>query len=348
MTIEHGKNVASMDELALEIRDRAIGRPIGELQKSRARRKGFSRIRRLFDKSTIWEEVAYHVGGRTELQFNIGFETIDDEELFRHGVAFPLLTGPSLPDISIFRDRIHRFNRYLDARPKAFNDLSMWYFDSDVRSPNYPPAPIPDELVRPQMFIVLGTTCPVHAIDVETVLDDFDRLVPLYEFVEDGDDASAKESRAATTFEWAPGNTSRVSRARFERPERRIERVLRHNDLQNALFWCLCGEYGGENVSGEQDCGIGKFVDIAVRRGEEYIYYEIKTGYSPQSCIREAFGQLMEYSFWPGSQEACQLVVVGESPLDEDASKYLARLCKRFSLPLAYRQFDLDEKRLVA
>ena len=346
MTIEHG-NVPTIEDLAFKIADRAIGRPIGDLQKHRARRKRFSRIRRLFDRSTIWDKYAYHVGGRSELQFNIGFETIYGEEVFRHGVAFALLPGPSLPNISILRERIDRFNRYLDDHPKAFNDLSMWYFDNDLRSPNFPPFPIPNTLIRPQLFIMVGSTCPTNAINVETVLDDFDRLLPLYEFVEGGDDASAKESRAAKKFVWAPGNTSRVSRDRFERPERQIERVLRHNDLQDALFSHLCDEHGNDNVSGEQDCGIGKPVDVAVRKGHEYTYYEIKTGYSPQSCIREAFGQLMEYSYWPGSQQACQLVVVGESPIDEEASDYLARLGKRFSLPLAYRQFDPVTNKLV-
>ena len=315
MKIEKGDR-PSIDELALEISDRAKGRPIGAMQKRRARRKGLTRPPGLFDRRTIWKEWAYHVGGRTELQFNIGYESSDGgQDIFRHGVAFSLQPSRTLPDVSIFRERIRRFNRYLDDHPKAFEDLSMWYWVDDERRPNHAPAPIPDSLVRPSIFVVLGATCPIHAIDVESVLDDFDRLVPLYEFVESGEGASARESRTPREFEWTPGNSARVSRARFEREERNIERVLRHNELQAALFAHLCDIHGNELVSGEQDCGIGKFVDVAVRDGDEYVYYEIKTGYSPQSCIREALGQLMEYSFWPGAQVACELVVVGEAPL---------------------------------
>ena len=348
MRIEQ-RNLPSMEDLALEISHRAKGRLIGAMQERRARRKGRKRRLALFDKRTIWDKWAYHVGGRTELQFNIGYESNDgDQDIFRHGVAFSLKPSRTVPDVSIFRDRIRRFNRYLDDHPKAFDDLSMWYSVDDQRRPNHAPSPIPDSLVRPGLFVVLGATCPVNAIDLETVLDDFDRLVPLYEFVEGGEGAPAWGSRTPRKFEWRPGNSARVSRARFEREERNIDRVLRHNDLQAALFEHLCEIHGDEQVSGEQDCGIGKFVDVAVRDGNEYVYYEIKTGYSPQSCIREALGQLMEYSFWPGAQSACGLVVVGEVPLDTEASDYLARLREEFSLPLTYRQFDFDGKRLVS
>lgn len=311
MVIEQ-RNLPSMEELAFEISDRAKGRPIGAMQERRARRKGLTQPPALFDKRTIWDEYAYHVGGRTELQFNIGYELSDGgKDIFRHGVAFSLQPNRNV-DVSIFRDRIRRFNRYLDDHPKAFNDLSMWYWVGGERTPNHAPARIPYSLVRSGVFAVLGATCPINSIDVETVLDDFDRLVPLYEFVEGGEGAPARGSRTPRKFEWRPGNSARVSRARFEREERNIDRVLRHNDLQAALFEHLCDIHGDEQVSGEQDCGIGKFVDVAVRDGDEYVYYEIKTGYSPQSCIREALGQLMEYSFWPGAQSACGLVVVGE------------------------------------
>ena len=348
MAIEKG-DLPSIEQLAFEISGRAAGRPIGEMQKFRARRKGLTQPPGLFDRRTIWEEWAYHVGGRMELQFNIAYESVDGgKDVFRHGLAFSLQPSRTVPDVSIFWGRIRRFNRYLDEHPKAFNDLSMWYWEGDERSPNDVPAPIPDSLFRTGVFIVLGATCPAHRIDVDTVLDDFDRLLPLYEFVEGANEGSAGGFRTARSFEWSPGNSARVSRARFERPERNIERVLRHNELQAALYSHLCDIHGEENVSGEQDCGIGKFVDVAVRNGGEYVYHEIKTGYSPQSCIREALGQLMEYSFWPGAQEARGLVVVGEAPWDDEVGDYLDRLRGKFSLPLVYQQFDMDEGRLVA
>jgi CO dehydrogenase/acetyl-CoA synthase epsilon subunit len=47
---------------------------------------------------------------------------------------------------------------------------------------------------------------------------------------------------------------------------------------------------------------------------------------------------LLEYAFWPGSQEANPLIVVGETALDEEGTVYLRKLKKRFSLPIEYEQ----------
>lgn len=87
--------------------------------------------------------------------------------------------------------------------------------------------------------------------------------------------------------------------------------------------------------------GVGASIDVGVRHAEGFWFYEIKTYQSPRACIREAFGQLVEYSFWPGAQEATRLTVVGESPLDQDGEAYMNRLRTEFSLPIHYEQLGL-------
>lgn len=343
-----GSELPSLLELAREISSGAIGRPIGKLQAKRANWKNKTRIPRLFDGRSVREKWAFHVGGLVELQFNIGFEEIDDRDVFRHGIAFSLKPTRYTADIGAFEPRIRKFNRYLDNNPKAYADLSMWYFMDYERSATFAPMPIPESLISRRPFIMLGAICPVDAVNVETVLDDFDRLMPLYEYVEGDTDFSARQTQKVRNFEWSPGNKPRVVQASFERPERNIDAVLRHNKIQAALFTYLKSVHGEDNVSGEQDCGNGTHIDIAARSGSHYIYYEIKTGLSARSCIRQAFGQLMEYGFWPGAQEAEKLTVIGESCLDKDAKKYLERLRKKFKLPLTYQQFDLTKGRLVS
>ena len=344
MTIEQ------ITELAWAINKHAKGRPVGELQKLRKTRLGLSKVHRLFNRQTIHEDWAHHVGGGSELQFNIGFETIDGAKIFRYGVALSMQPHRSLTEDSIFRvfwGRIQRFNRYLDNYSESFDDLFMWHVDNGKRVGDYAPGPIPESLLKSKVFVMLGKLCAPNKIDVNTILDDFDRLMPLYEFVEDRSTTAASERQTTSRFKWRSGNTARISRASVELQQRKIDSVLRHNELQDALYSHLRDMHGDGNVAGELDCGIRKFVDIAVRNRGNYVYYEIKTGLSAQSCIREALGQLMEYSFWPGAQEASELVVVGEPPLDDAALDYLERLRKRFSLPLDYRQFDLSEMRLV-
>ena len=93
----------------------------------------------------------------------------------------------------------------------------------------------------------------------------------------------------------------------------------------------------------EQITTIGTKIDVVVRRSEdEFWYYEIKTALSPRACLREAFGQLMEYAYWPGAREAKRLIVCGESPLDRDGEEYLQQLKRRFALPIDYEQVTLD------
>lgn len=61
----------------------------GQLQEIRRELKGLARVSRtIFRDQTTFEDYAFHYGGRTELQFNIGFEDRYDGEIrLRHGVA---------------------------------------------------------------------------------------------------------------------------------------------------------------------------------------------------------------------------------------------------------------------
>jgi hypothetical protein len=95
-------------------------------------------------------------------------------------------------------------------------------------------------------------------------------------------------------------------------------------------------KYGKENVGTESPSGVGTKVDVVIRRKNGYRIYEIKTALTSRVCLREALGQLLEYAFWPGSQEATRLIVAGENALDEEGAEYLRRLRKRFSLPIEY------------
>lgn len=114
--------------------------------------------------------------------------------------------------------------------------------------------------------------------------------------------------------------------------------ALRHNDLQKVLFNELCKEYGKKRVGTEIVNGSGGRIDAVVKTDSGYIYFEIKVGQSLQTCIRNAIGQLMEYSFWPNSQQAASLVIVGEPAPDNESRAYLNRLQKEFAIPISYRQ----------
>jgi hypothetical protein len=282
----------------------------------------------------------------TELQFNVGFELVNGQRTFRHGVAFSLQPTRELPDITPLIPKIERFNEYLRVYPNAFEGLSMWHWHKHRRSEGYDVGLIEDALIVRDTFIFVGALQPKDGVDIDRILDDFDRLLPLYQYVE-GERSFPKQADTTHAFHWSPGNKARVARSSYERPAASVDKALRHNIVQAALFAHLEGIHGKGNTSGEQDSGNGTPVDVVVRDGKRYVYYELKTGLSAQSCIRDAIGQLLEYSYWPGAQKAHKLVIVGEAVYDSEASAYIKRLRRDFSLPIEYRRFDMTSHRLV-
>lgn len=117
-----------------------------------------------------------------------------------------------------------------------------------------------------------------------------------------------------------------------------------HDIISNKLVEKLRGTYGKENVYTEHDAGYnGNRVDIIVKDGEKVIFYEIKTYPSLKTNIREAIGQLMEYSFWTSEDKATELVVITQPHGDFDKAKvYFNHLRDKFKLPLYYQSYNKE------
>ena len=328
----------SVTSIVAEIEHRAVTREIGRLQEIRKELKRKSRLpwHGIFHQQTIREKdgYAFHYGGRTELQFNIGFEPHD---MLRHGVAFSFETSQSLPDTDVLLPSAQRFNEFVRLQPEQFANFCMWHWDHGVRSTDYPVAPIRADQMRRGMFVFMGRMQPLNAIDFELLVDDLDQLLPLYRFVEGNADFPTITKLAGIGFQFKPGCTSKVVETTASFAERKLNILLRHNEIQKQLYDHLVLQYGADNVGTELDNAGGQ-VDLVVRRGSKYWFYEIKTAMSARSCIREAISQLLEYAFWPGAQEAEKLIVVGEPSLDRDAEQYLETLRARFGLPIEYYQ----------
>jgi hypothetical protein len=222
----------------------------------------------------------------------------------------------------------------------------MWHFDQGERSGDYLPGPIPSELARKEVFVFLGRRQRVdRAIDYEAVLLDFDRLLELYRYVESPSRSNGIQS---APFTFRPGCSVKAASTSYTHAQMQLDIALRHNELQRALYSRLVEQHGEDNVGTEHPSFFGTRVDVIVRDGTNLWYYEIKTSQSPRACMREAIGQLLEYSFWPGSQSATRLVVVGETPLDDDGAAYLARLKQQFALPLEYESIAIPNSPTTA
>jgi hypothetical protein len=330
-----------IETIAQELNARAREHAIGALQNIRAELKGFARRpgTAIFSSQTIHESWAFHHGGRSELQFNIGKEEVSGEIEPRHGIAFSFELSQTLPSIDVLIPKVRLFNDYMQLYPEVYADMRMWHYRDEERSTDYPPGPIMPELVIAGPFVFLGKRQTAANIDYETVLNDFDRLLPLYRYVEGSGKEATVNAVAEGGFRFQPGVRDRAPATTATLAERELNVSLKHNILQAALCRRLISEFGPENVGDEQATGLGTKIDVVLRRSEdEFWYYEIKTALSPRACLREAFGQLLEYAYWPGSREAKRLIICGETALDDEGNKYLQRLRERFRLPIEYQR----------
>lgn len=322
-------------QIAEEINKKANEYDVGKLQSIRKQIGGLSRLpsSQLFDQRTVFEEWGWHYGGRKELQFNIGIEG----DNLRYGVAFSLECSQSLPSIDVLIPKIALFNEYLAEYGEQFTDLRMWHYQ-DGRSNDYMPSSIPQELVREGVFIFLGGKQNKNCVNYPLVLETLDRLLPLYLFTE-----QAGNQVYATTqghgFQFKAGCSIKASSTSGSIAEKNLNILLRHNDLQYRLYKELSEIYGKKNVGTEVNVN-GLSIDLVVKREDEYWFYEIKTASTVKACIRQAFGQIMEYSYWPGHQQATKLVIAGEPVATEDESKYLDFLRKEFNIPIEYREIN--------
>ena len=106
--------------------------------------------------------------------------------------------------------------------------------------------------------------------------------------------------------------------------------------MQNRLFESL--EKRHCSVAYEEN-----FIDLTGRDPDCVTYYELKTQPTARMCIRQAIGQLLDYSHYPGSYRADRLVVVGEAPSTDEDRAYLKLVREGFKLPIQYGWFRWEE-----
>jgi hypothetical protein len=295
------------------------------------------------------EQRAFHYGGRTELQFNVGFELIGGTLYFRHGVAFSLETSRFFHEADIRRSllpKILRYDDYVRCCGADFEDMRMWCWSKKggpSRVPEMRVASFPAEWCDVGHFIFIGKLQTPDRIEPELMLTDLDRLLPLYEFVEGKETIGGTLVTEDPGYRWRSGHNKakrRIASAVWTKGT--VEIDLKHNGLQDRLFEHLAALHGKDNVGTELTAGNRKRIDLAVRSPAGTVLYEIKTSSCVESCIREALAQLIEYSYWVrrAGETVRELVVVSENRLTPAATAYLEYLRTELKLPLTYRRID--------
>lgn len=334
--------MTSLQDIVTQVDRRARTHAIGGLQDLRKQLRGLGRkpTRNVFDwaRNPTW---TFHVGGRDELQFNLGFEVPMEGLDLRYGVAFSLELSMSLPSIDPLLPKIALFNDYVREHPERLHGLGMWHHADGERSELRPPRPIEPHLVRRGVFVFLGKLGSSANPDYDDILATLDQLLPLYRFIEE----RMAGSEPATRGEWIvrPGLPSNIESSTMTTLERQISIEHRHVALQRALHAQLVSEHGHHAVGVEQPAPGGGIADAIARTANGLILFEIKTAATARGCVREALGQLLDYGCWPGATSPVELCVVGEPALDASTARYIEVLNARFPVPLTYRSVTLPE-----
>lgn len=120
-----------------------------------------------------------------------------------------------------------------------------------------------------------------------------------------------------------------------------------HKKIQNAVVEILKGKYAHLSLEKETDSSMKQRVDIKGKLigSDEWHFFEVKT-YSAKRSIREALGQILEYSHFPSNERAKKLFIVGQDMPDKDVIAYMKLLREKYSLPIWYRWYSFKENKL--
>lgn len=337
-------------KIANLINSLSVNYKIGKLQNIRKELKGLSKIasKDIFDYRTIFDSYAFHVGGRTEFQFNIGYEK--EASIFRFGLAFSLEQSQTLPDIEVLFPKIDRFNLYLKSNPFILSEMQMWYYNINGRSKNSIVNIIKNELKKNHTFIFIGKflskeTHEMTKEDCINILETFDELLDLYIFVENENGKKILEDYSGE-FVFKPGINEFQKQYFVNQVSQNRNVDATHKLIQENIYNKFIKLYGKSNVGVENSSGHGTYIDLVVKNNRDYTFYEIKTSNSIRKCIREALPQLLEYAYYPNRKVASKLIIVSANKITKDAKEYLNKLRKDFSIPVYYQQYNSIKKDL--
>lgn len=125
-----------------------------------------------------------------------------------------------------------------------------------------------------------------------------------------------------------------------------IEIPYIHKTICRKLTAHLKNKYGSNHIDREHRAGFGSArIDIFQNYRGEVTFYEVKTYNSLRASIRDAFGQLMEYSSWPNKRKADRLVIVTQPHSEKELQKariYFKHLRKTYRVPIYYQYYDYE------
>ncbi len=133
-----------------------------------------------------------------------------------------------------------------------------------------------------------------------------------------------------------PKDIERPSATRAAVPETQI--TFLHRQMQKEIYECLIRQNQTGRTVGVEVSGI----DILVKEARRAVLIEIKTGDNEKSAIRDAVGQLLEYSYFCRQHLQCdevRFLIVSPHPTNPETETYMAYLRSALRIRVDYRQY---------
>lgn len=141
-----------------------------------------------------------------------------------------------------------------------------------------------------------------------------------------------------------------VKKGTYYREPKPVEITYLHKSISEELTNLLREQYGYENVTPEHPAGYdSNRIDIVVNDKDGLVFYEIKTYSNLRTSIREAFGQLIEYTSWTNHSKAKEIIIITQTPSEYELKKaktYFEHIRTLFNIPIYYQSFDTETKKL--
>lgn len=118
-----------------------------------------------------------------------------------------------------------------------------------------------------------------------------------------------------------------------------------HKKIQNAVANLLKEKEQYTDLQMESSAdGAKERIDIKgfSKDEKEWHFFEVKT-LSAKRSIREALGQILEYTHYPNVDLAKKLFIIGPEPPDDQDIAYLKLLREKYNLPIWFRWFSFTE-----
>jgi hypothetical protein len=202
--------------IAQELNNLAISKnhDIAQLQSFRKKVLGRVAYKTIFSPKNMvnGRNYTFHSGGRKELQFNIGEDLINGIPVVRYGVAYSLERSNTehrlLADLNPSRKR---FNEYVETNPNILYNCKLWYSIGNKWGGFIKDFSIIDEVFKDNYFIFIGKyfdkrLAEITRADLHVILEEFDRLLPLYEYCLDESIKIGGENKRIMRLTWNTNN----------------------------------------------------------------------------------------------------------------------------------------------